>query len=308
MDHPRLATTTPYPDETYERLKYRRIDHGILAETGPERIGNGFYVLLCNGGMVRFTGPRNRTELSEDDLLMLTPGVTGLIDTCGTAGDTDLLYIAPKFFDSLPDGQPLYQQLTWLRGDGDMPFLHLDAGQAGLLRQTLALIARLPQSVRTCRESMLRHLCGVLLLQITDLVSRTNGKGPVSVKHADEIFRSFKRLLVGHYRACHTIGFYARQLHISETYLARIVRRTTGRTVRDQIAELLCADAKKLLECTDLDIKEIADTLGFSDQSVFGKFFLRRTGVSPSGFRAANGASERPEHRQTASPADREPQ
>jgi len=47
-------------------------------------------------------------------------------DTCGTAGDTDLLYIAPKFFDSLPDGQPLYQQLTWLRGDGDMPFLHLD--------------------------------------------------------------------------------------------------------------------------------------------------------------------------------------
>ena len=183
---------------------------------------------------------------------MLTPGVTGLIDTCGTAGDTDLLYIAPKFFDSLPDGQPLYQQLTWLRGDGDMPFLHLDTGQAGLLRQTLALIARLPQSVRTCRESMLRHLCGVLLLQITDLVSRTNGKGPVSVKHADEIFRSFKRLLVGHYRACHTIGFYARQLHISETYLARIVRRTTGRTVRDQIAELLCADAKKLLECTDL--------------------------------------------------------
>lgn len=189
-----------------------------------------------------------------------------------------------------------------------MPFLHLDTGQAGLLRQTLALIARLPQSVRTCRESMLRHLCGVLLLQITDLVSRTNGKGPVSVKHADEIFRSFKRLLVGHYRACHTIGFYARQLHISETYLARIVRRTTGRTVRDQIAELLCADAKKLLECTDLDIKEIADTLGFSDQSVFGKFFLRRTGVSPSGFRAANGASERPEHRLTASPADGEPQ
>lgn len=98
MDHPRLATTTPYPDETSERLKYCRIDHGILAGTGPERIGNGFYVLLCNGGTVRFTGPRNRTELSEDDLLMLTPGVTGLIDTCGTAGDTDLLYIAPKFF------------------------------------------------------------------------------------------------------------------------------------------------------------------------------------------------------------------
>ena len=31
--------------------------------------------------------------------------------------------------------------------------------------------------------------------------------------------------------------------------------------------------------------KEIADTLGFSDQSAFGKFFARQTGCSPLRFR-----------------------
>ena len=67
-------------------------------------------------------------------------------------------------------------------------------------------------------------------------------------------------------------------LHISTTYLSRIVKHITGHTVRFHINELLCADARKLLECTDLDIKEIAEV--FSDQSVFCKFFVKNR-VSP---------------------------
>lgn len=65
------------------------------------------------------------------------------------------------------------------------------------------------------------------------------------------------------YRQHHDIGFYAESLHISTTYLSRIVKHITGHTVRFHISELLCADARKLLECTDLDIKEIAEKLGF---------------------------------------------
>lgn len=87
------------------------------------------------------------------------------------------------------------------------------------------------------------------------------------------------------YRQHHDIGFYAESLYISTTYLSRIVKHITGHTVRFHISELLCADARKLLECTDLDIKEIAEKLGFSDQSVFGKFFVKKTGVSPMKFR-----------------------
>ena len=87
------------------------------------------------------------------------------------------------------------------------------------------------------------------------------------------------------YRQHHDIGFYAESLHISTTYLSRIVKHITGHTVRFHISELLCADARKLLECTNLDIKEIAEKLGFSDQSVFGKFFVKKTGLSPMKFR-----------------------
>lgn len=120
---------------------------------------------------------------------------------------------------------------------------------------------------------------------ITDALCQENRNTPVCVKRSNEIFRNFKKLLVHHYREEHTIQFYADQLHISTTYLSRIVKDLTGHTVCFHVSELLCADARKLLECTDMDIKEIADYLGFSDQSVFGKFFIRKTGLSPLKFR-----------------------
>ncbi|WP_246497800.1 helix-turn-helix domain-containing protein [Phocaeicola coprophilus] len=59
----------------------------------------------------------------------------------------------------------------------------------------------------------------------------------------------------------------------------------TGHTVRFHLSELLGADARRMLECTDLDVQEISNQLGFSDQSVFGKFFIRQTGLSPLKFR-----------------------
>lgn len=72
---------------------------------------------------------------------------------------------------------------------------------------------------------------------------------------------------------------------MSATYLSRTVKRTTGHTVRFHIAELLGADVRRLLESTDMEVKQIADTLGFSDQSVFGKFFTKMTGFSPVKYR-----------------------
>lgn len=105
------------------------------------------------------------------------------------------------------------------------------------------------------------------------------------MKRSDLLFRQFKKLLVENYRRHHRIEFYADALHISTTYLARTVKRLTGHTVRFHIAELLCADARRLLDSTDMEVKQIADLLGFSDQSVFGKFFTKMTGLSPVKYR-----------------------
>lgn len=261
-----------------------RIEHTHLQEI-PVVIKQGFFFLLVTNGTIAITDAFHRYTLSSNQLLVLTPSTESVLSDASTDFSMATLYIAPDYFDSLPDGQPVYNQVARHLGNYLLPIFQLSDSQAAYLEKTMSLFSEQLASMQLYREGVIRHLCSFLLLQITEALCQENRNTPVCVKRSNEIFRNFKKLLVYHYRENHSIQFYADQLHISTTYLSRIVKGLTGHTVCFHVSELLCADARKLLECTDMDIKEIADYLGFSDQSVFGKFFMRKTGLSPLKFR-----------------------
>lgn len=96
---------------------------------------------------------------------------------------------------------------------------------------------------------------------------------------------SFIELLAIHYREEHKVDFYAAQLNLSSHHLTQIVKLVTGQSVSDFIFEMLFSEARNLLTHSKLSVQEIATALNFSDQSAFGKFFKRKTGVSPVDFR-----------------------
>lgn len=237
------------------------------------------------GGAAGSKPRKGERRLQQGDLLLLSPSRTATLRLDGAHDTLECICIDPDYFDTLPDGQPLYNQLSGYLGDDRLPVVRLDGTQYGALRLTASLFPAHPAGSGLYDEAILRHLCSLFLLQTAGLLYRHRANAPAFVKRPNEIFRSFKRLAVKNYRTAHDIAFYAGRLHISSTYLSRIVKQVTGHTVKAHLAELLCADARRLLSCSDLDIKEIADTLGFSDQSAFGKFFARQTGCSPLRFR-----------------------
>lgn len=237
------------------------------------------------GGAAGSKPRKGERRLQQGDLLLLSPSRTATLRLDGAHDTLECICIDPDYFDTLPDGQPLYNQLSGYLGDDRLPVVRLDGTQYGALRLTASLFPAHPAGSGLYDEAILRHLCSLFLLQTAGLLYRHRANAPAFVKRPNEIFRSFKRLAVKNYRTAHDIAFYAGRLHISPTYLSRIVKQVTGHTVKAHLAKLLCADARRLLSCSDLDIKEIADTLGFSDQSAFGKFFVRQTGCSPLRFR-----------------------
>lgn len=246
----------------------------------------GFYFMLVTNGTGCVVSSFDRRSVCRNDLFVLTPGVKGSIADVSADFCLCCLYINPDYFDTLSVGQLVYNQVAQFIGNYQLPVFRLSQQQSDYLQHTLELYSEQLETIHLYRDGCIRHLCSFLLLQIADDLYQTNSNSLICLRRSSEIFRNFKRLLVHHYRRHHTICFYAEQLNISTTYLSRIVKKITGHTVCFHISELLYADACKLLACSDKEIKEIAEFLGFSDQSVFGKFFVRKTGVSPSLFRA----------------------
>lgn len=78
---------------------------------------------------------------------------------------------------------------------------------------------------------------------------------------------------------------YAQTAGISDNYLSRQVKQSTGHSVGAWIDKARLVRAKKLLAGTSLPIIDIASAVGLDDQSYFARFFKRETGQTPSEFR-----------------------
>ncbi|MEJ2037048.1 MAG: helix-turn-helix domain-containing protein, partial [Maritimibacter sp.] len=59
----------------------------------------------------------------------------------------------------------------------------------------------------------------------------------------------------------------------------------TGKTAGALIQDRLTLEAQRLLTYTNASAAMVASELGFQDPAYFARFFKRRTGLSPIGFR-----------------------
>ena len=101
----------------------------------------------------------------------------------------------------------------------------------------------------------------------------------------NSIVERFIELVRQHYREERQIGFYADKLCITPKYLSKLVKENTGRSAGEWIENHVILDARAMLQSSDMTIQQIAASLNFPNQSFFGKYFKRATGLSPKQYR-----------------------
>ena len=101
----------------------------------------------------------------------------------------------------------------------------------------------------------------------------------------EEITGRFMHLVDANCHQQHSLNWYAGQMCLSTRYVANTVKETLGMTASECIEQALMQRAKIELSTTTLSIQQIADQLGFRNQSHFGTFFKRHEGLSPAAFR-----------------------
>jgi AraC-like DNA-binding protein len=96
---------------------------------------------------------------------------------------------------------------------------------------------------------------------------------------------TFNALIDQFYKEQKSVAFYAGQLHISANYLNILCRKHLKISATALIQQRVILEAKRLLQSTDIPVKEIAFELGFVDHAYFSNFFRTQTGFTPTDFR-----------------------
>lgn len=98
----------------------------------------------------------------------------------------------------------------------------------------------------------------------------------------EELMKNFVKLILQHCKEKHDVMFYSTELCVTPVYLSRVAKMFSGKTAIKWISEALIIEAKLMLRNPNVSIQKVAEELNFSDQSSFGKFFKKHTGMSPA--------------------------
>jgi signal transduction histidine kinase/DNA-binding LacI/PurR family transcriptional regulator/AraC-like DNA-binding protein len=144
---------------------------------------------------------------------------------------------------------------------------------------TAADMARLQRGVTAVLSKGLYNPEEVFL-QVESSLSRSKHLG----NEAQRITRQAMAYIHEHYAEPLTREEIARQAGLSERHLNRCFHEETGLSVMTYLNRYRVRQAKMFLENGDRSIEEVADAVGFSGSSYFGRVFRQEVGVSPGAY------------------------
>ncbi|NIB44145.1 helix-turn-helix domain-containing protein [Pseudomaricurvus alkylphenolicus] len=111
---------------------------------------------------------------------------------------------------------------------------------------------------------------------------------PLSSKkyHGDHIVRDIQQWMEDHYNTNVRIDDLCEQFGLSNRSLVRRFKQATGITPLNYLQDVRLDSASRLLVQSNQTIEKITHEVGYEDISSFTRLFKRRTGFSPSGYRA----------------------
>ncbi|MFM9403829.1 helix-turn-helix domain-containing protein [Myroides odoratimimus] len=107
----------------------------------------------------------------------------------------------------------------------------------------------------------------------------------VKIFQSNPRLSKFNTLIDQFFKEEKSVNFYASKLNISANYLNILCKKNLNISATQLIQQRILLEAKRMLQSTNLSIKEIAFDLGFVDHAYFSNFFKSKTGITPKEFR-----------------------
>ena len=253
----------------------------------PGRL-DAFVIGVCTEGETTFTSNLKEYRLKKDSLFIIGPKHILQIQS-DNRFKAHVIVITPDFLRRInidtKHMMPLFLQF------GSRPCMELTHKECTSLRSFISMVEQELEGPETdFAVEIVGGLIAATIYKVGDILTHYIEEHPELENpihnRAEEYFKQFTELLGEHYTRERSVGYYARQLCITPKYLTTLIKRISGKSVSEWIDSYVILEAKTLLKYSNMSVQEIAYYLNFPNQSLFGSYFKRNTGMSPSQYKA----------------------
>ncbi len=251
----------------------------------PSRL-DAFVVGVCTAGEARVMINLQEYTLRKNTFFSVAPEhITQLYESYDFKAH--VLVISSKFFSQINVDT---KQLMPLSIEMQRAAFYVSEAYAKNICNYIELVEReMMAEHHLFTDDLVPTLIAATLYKVGEAINRQLKNSPtmgLPKNRAEAYFQSFIHLLGQHYLQERTVSYYADMLNITPKYLTTLIKRVSNRSVSEWIDYYVIVEAKTLLKFSDKSIMEISEQLNFANQSFFGSYFRRNTGMSPTQYRA----------------------
>lgn len=131
---------------------------------------------------------------------------------------------------------------------------------------------------------MLQMMLKRLLILSTRIYKQQNTILDIPVNNMGTL-KMFNYLVESHFKEHHDVAFYASQLNKTPKSISNLFLTNGKKSPLAIIQDRIMLEARRLLQKTNMSVKEISYILGYEDIQTFSRFFKSKEKISPIAYR-----------------------
>lgn len=255
----------------------------VLNEYGrfPCKIMCGVYAIMVSGS-AKATVDITQYSVHAGQAIVLKPGSFLLIHEF--TEDALVYYII--FSSSYLDKNTYGNRFSMSQLPVKSPIINLNEEHATVFREMAELMIKASNTRPSLlNSSSMVHILNMLHTSYANYVQAHQAEREQTNDRRAEIYYEYNDLVMKHYREWHHVSQYAEAMRLTLPHVCSTVKAYSGKTAGDMITDAILTDAKAQLKISNVQVKEIAFSLGFENVAFFNRFFKSRTGLTPKEYR-----------------------
>lgn len=262
--------------DNFEQVRHHEVSP-VLVE--------GFLFSLVTRGVAQLSVEEKTYQLKEGDIVICHPRNIFEKSMMSMDFNAMALFLSPNYISRI--SQMVRMEWSHSMLSRALTVLPADEMTQKRCRSYFDLLQNNLQSPETAnKEIRLRLLLASMVYELIDLYKVQDDKTiQQTYSSGENILRRFMQHLHDPSLPYLNVNEYANLFCITPKYFSGVCKRLTGRTANQLISEEIIRSAKFMLRDSSKSIKQIASSMGFKNQSHFGRFFRLQVGVSPQQYR-----------------------